>query len=58
MWGFPYLTWLALAGLAGIVIVMATNEQARVQLLSTAALTAIVLICAALRTRRRARQPV
>jgi aromatic amino acid permease len=58
MWGFPYLTWLALAGLAGIAVVMATNPEARVQLLSTAALTAVVLICGALRTRRRTRQPV
>jgi hypothetical protein len=37
---------------------MATNPEARVQLLSTAALTAVVLLCAALRTRRRVRQPV
>lgn len=39
MWGFPYLTWVALAGLAGVLVLMAMGEDTRVQLVFTGGLT-------------------
>ncbi|KAA6217679.1 amino acid permease [Streptomyces filamentosus] len=42
MWGFPYLTWVALAGMAGIFYLMAVEEGTRVQLYATGALTLVL----------------
>lgn len=39
MWGFPYLTWVALAGVAGVLVLMALGEDTRVQVLFTGGLT-------------------
>jgi aromatic amino acid permease len=52
MWGFPYLTWLALAAIVGIAAVMATDPDARTQLISAVVLTAVVLTGAGIRTLR------
>ncbi|MFJ8163215.1 amino acid permease [Streptomyces sp. NPDC096136] len=38
MWGFPYLTWLALAGVAGVLVLMAAGEDTRTQVLFTGGL--------------------
>jgi aromatic amino acid permease len=43
MWGYPWLTWLTLAGLAGVVALMLGDGAARAQLASTAALVAVIV---------------
>lgn len=48
MWGFPWLSWLCLALLAGVVVLAMTDAAARLQLLLTLALTAALLIVARL----------
>ncbi|MFD3720464.1 amino acid permease [Streptomyces sp. NPDC058674] len=40
MWGFPYLTWAALAGVVGVLVLMALGEDTRVQVVFTGGLTA------------------
>ncbi|MGW5779669.1 amino acid permease [Streptomyces sp. NPDC003863] len=42
MWGFPYLTWVALAGMAAIFFLMARDEGTRVQLYATGAMTLVL----------------
>ncbi|MGW2778418.1 amino acid permease [Streptomyces olivaceoviridis] len=39
MWGFPWLTWVALAGMAAIFVLMAREPDTRVQLYSTGGMT-------------------
>ncbi|MFF8727341.1 amino acid permease [Streptomyces sp. NPDC015171] len=39
MWGFPWLTWIALAAMAAIFVLMAREADTRVQLYSTGAMT-------------------
>ena len=39
MWAFPVLTWLALAGMAAIFVLMARQPDTRVQLYSTGGMT-------------------
>ncbi|MEN3583929.1 amino acid permease [Streptomyces sp. ZYX-F-203] len=39
MWAFPFLTWLALAGIATVFVLMAREPGTRVQLYSTGAMT-------------------
>lgn len=39
MWGFPYLTWVALAGVAGVLVLMVLGEDTRVQVVFTGGLT-------------------
>jgi AAT family amino acid transporter len=51
MWGFPWLSWLCLALLAGVIALSMTDEAARAQLLLTIGLTAALLVVARL-TRR------
>jgi aromatic amino acid permease len=51
MWGHPYLSWLALATMAGLLVVMAVNQATRIQVISSAVLAAIVLTIAAARFR-------
>ncbi|MFF7729791.1 amino acid permease [Streptomyces sp. NPDC008001] len=52
MWAFPYLTWVALAGMAGVLVLMITDEGARPQLLWSAAATGAVLAVAWVRELR------
>ncbi|MFI1968185.1 amino acid transporter [Streptomyces cinnamoneus] len=49
MWCFPYLTWAALAGMGGVLVLMLTDRDARPQLLWSAAATGAVLLVAVLR---------
>ncbi|MER8042970.1 amino acid permease [Streptomyces sp. NPDC094032] len=44
MWGFPVLTWVALAGMAGIFFLMAREEGTRVQLYATGGLTLLLAL--------------
>ncbi|MFJ7410162.1 amino acid permease [Streptomyces sp. NPDC098077] len=55
MWCFPYLTWLTLAGLFGVLVLMLTDEAARPQVLWSAGATALVLLVAVGRQRREKR---
>ncbi|SER64233.1 amino acid/polyamine/organocation transporter, APC superfamily [Lentzea xinjiangensis] len=61
MWGFPYLSWLALAAIAAIVVLMLSDEQARAQIVSTGVLVAVIaalgLARSALRRRRVPERP-
>ncbi|MET7377516.1 amino acid permease [Streptomyces sp. NPDC005526] len=42
MWGFPWLTWVALAGMATIFVLMARQPDTRVQLYSTGVMTLVL----------------
>lgn len=42
MWAFPVLTWVALAGMAGIFVLMAREADTRVQLYSTGVMTVVL----------------
>ncbi|WP_097866930.1 amino acid permease [Streptomyces sp. rh34] len=46
MWWFPYLTWVTLAGLFGVLLLMLTDAAARPQVLWSAGATALVLLVA------------
>ena len=52
MWGFPWLSWLCVVLLAGVIALSMTDPAARAQLLLTIGLTAVLLVVARL-TRRR-----
>ncbi|WP_052302749.1 amino acid permease [Cellulomonas flavigena] len=56
MWGYPWLTWVTLAGLGGVVVLMLWDAAARAQLAATAGLVAVVvgiwLVTEAARRRR------
>ncbi|WP_329195265.1 MULTISPECIES: amino acid permease [unclassified Streptomyces] len=54
MWGFPYLTWVALAGVAGVLVLMALGGDTRVQVVFTAGLTAVLAVVGRVRGRRTA----
>ncbi|MEV5851315.1 amino acid permease [Streptomyces anulatus] len=57
MWCFPYLTWVTLAGLSGVLLLMLTDEAARPQVLWSAGATALVLLVAVGRQWRERRGP-
>ncbi|MDQ0649053.1 L-asparagine transporter-like permease [Microbacterium natoriense] len=48
MWGFPWLSWLCLVLLAGVIALTMIDPAARIQLLLTIGLTALLLIVARL----------
>ncbi|MCX5412589.1 amino acid permease [Streptomyces sp. NBC_00059] len=56
MWCFPYLTWVTLAGLLAVLLLMLTDDAARGQVLWSAAATGLVLLVAAVREIRTKRQ--
>ncbi|MEV7112245.1 amino acid permease [Streptomyces anulatus] len=56
MWCFPYLTWVTLAGLFGVLLLMLTDEAARPQVLWSAGATALVLLVAVGRQLREQRR--
>jgi GABA permease len=59
MWGFPYLSWLVVLVLVGIVVGLATEEESRQSLVSTGlvAVAALVVgIVMQLRSRPRQQQ--
>lgn len=55
MWGFPWLSWLCVALIAGIVVLAAFDPGARLQLMLTAGLTLALLPVARLTRRTSAR---
>ncbi|MCQ9136197.1 MULTISPECIES: amino acid permease [Streptomyces] len=54
MWAFPALTWVALAGMAAILVLMAREPGTRVQLYGSGAMTASLAVVGLVRQRRRA----
>ncbi|MBW1639538.1 amino acid permease [Microbacterium resistens] len=48
MWGFPWLSWLCLALLVGVIVLAMTDAAARTQLLLTLGLTVALLVIARL----------
>ncbi|MER5376044.1 amino acid permease [Streptomyces sp. NPDC002553] len=53
MWAFPVLTWVSLAGMAAVLVLMAREPHTRVQLYSTGAMTALLAVAGYLWQRRR-----
>lgn len=56
MWLFPYLSYLTLVLLAGFVVLMAFDADAREQLISTVVLFLVILALALVNSRRRSRR--
>ncbi|MGV9251212.1 amino acid permease [Streptomyces sp. NPDC003697] len=55
MWAFPWLTWVALAGMAAVFVLMAREPGTRVQLYSTGGMTLCFALAGFIRQRARAR---
>ena len=55
MWAFPFLTWVALAGMAAIFVLMAREPGTRVQLYSTGGMTLFLAVVGYVWQRARAR---
>ncbi|MFF4038870.1 amino acid permease [Streptomyces sp. NPDC001816] len=55
MWAFPFLTWIALAGMAAIFVLMAREQGTRVQLYSTGGMTVFLAVVGYVWQRVRAR---
>ncbi|MGW8952725.1 amino acid permease [Streptomyces sp. NPDC055709] len=49
MWAYPYLTWVALAGMAAIFVLMAREEDTRLQLYFTGGLTVALAVIGVVR---------
>ncbi|MEU6775663.1 amino acid permease [Streptomyces sp. NPDC046759] len=56
MWAFPWLTWVALAGMAAIFVLMAREADTRVQLCSTGGMTLVLAAVGFLWQRARAKR--
>ncbi|MGJ5751435.1 amino acid/polyamine/organocation transporter (APC superfamily) [Streptomyces puniciscabiei] len=54
MWAFPWLTWVALAGMVAIFVLMAREPDTRVQLYSTGGMTLFLAVVGYLWQRARA----
>ncbi|MEU0134684.1 amino acid permease [Streptomyces sp. NPDC006296] len=52
MWCFPYLTWVTLAGLLAVLLLMLTDDAARPQVLWSAGATGLVVLVAVVRELR------
>jgi GABA permease len=53
MWGFPYLTWVALAGVVGVLALMLLSHDNRVQLATTLAATGALSLAGWIRTHKK-----
>ncbi|MBO0651367.1 amino acid permease [Streptomyces triculaminicus] len=51
MWGFPYLTWVTLAGVAGVLVLMTIDTDTRVQLYFTGGLALALAVTGYVRQR-------
>jgi L-asparagine transporter-like permease len=54
MWGYPYLTWAAIVGMAALLVGMLFDEAGRPQLLLSLLVAGLVLAVAVVRDRRAA----
>ncbi|MCA6095466.1 amino acid permease [Streptomyces sp. SCA3-4] len=50
MWGFPYLSWLVIAAMGAILLLMCTDAAARTQLLATLSATMALVVIAFVRS--------
>jgi GABA permease len=57
MWGYPYLTWLAMVGIALVLVRMLFDSEGRTQVLWSTLLAAAILLAALVRTRTRRSVP-
>ncbi|MET8676300.1 amino acid permease [Streptomyces sp. NPDC004647] len=55
MWAFPYLTWVALAGVAAVLLLMLREGETRTQLFFTAGLTVVLAGVGYVRQRSKSR---
>ncbi|EMD28136.1 amino acid permease [Amycolatopsis azurea] len=53
MWGFPWLSWVALVAMAGVLILMWTDADARTQLFTSGAVAVLIVAISLLRRRPR-----
>ncbi|OXM43545.1 amino acid permease [Amycolatopsis alba] len=53
MWGFPWLSWVALVAMAGVLILMWTDADARAQLFTSGAVAVLIVVISLLRRRPR-----
>jgi aromatic amino acid permease len=54
MWAFPYLSWVALALLVGLTVLMLTDASSRRQVLTTLAVLVLLTVVGLITGRRRA----
>ncbi|MGK4592897.1 amino acid permease [Amycolatopsis sp. w19] len=53
MWGFPWLSWVALLAMAGVLVLMWTDADARTQLFTSGAVAVLIVAISLLRRRPR-----
>jgi len=53
MWGFPWLSWVALLAMAGVLVLMWTDADARTQLFTSGAVAVLIVVISLLRRRPR-----
>ncbi|RSN26669.1 amino acid transporter [Streptomyces sp. WAC 05977] len=53
MWGFPWLSWIALLAMAGVLVLMWTDADARTQLFTSGAVAVLIVVISLLRRRPR-----
>ncbi|GAA4115021.1 MULTISPECIES: amino acid permease [Streptomyces] len=58
MWLYPWLTWIALAGMAAVFVLMAREDGTRVQLYYTGGLTLLLAIIGYIRQRTSTSTPI
>ncbi|WP_438487957.1 amino acid permease [Streptomyces sp. S186] len=56
MWAFPYLTWVALAGIAAVLVLMLRDDSQRIQLFFTAGFGVVLTVVGLVRQRALSRQ--
>lgn len=49
MWGFPWLSWIALIAMAGVLMLMWTDADARTQLFTSGAVAVLIVVIGLLR---------
>ncbi|WET81365.1 amino acid permease [Amycolatopsis sp. QT-25] len=49
MWGFPWLSWVALIAMAGVLVLMWTDAEARTQLFTSGAVAVLIVVIGLLR---------
>lgn len=58
MWGYPYLTWVALVLMAGLTVLMFTDETTRNQLFATIIIVIVLVILGSINRAWRKQHPV
>ena len=52
MWAFPYLTWVALIGILGVLAMMLLDESNRIQLYFTGGLAVVLAVAGWIKQKR------